>query len=762
MTSLDLRLLPVAFTLWLGAAVGLHTRLGAWFLPVTVACAVSMVVCWARRSPSAVWVAAVLLGVVLAALRADAASPAAVSEAIADAGIVTFVAVIDTEPQELERKGFGGLSVEPVMQARATLVTVILDEVQWHASLPVTLQWQPDGLRHAVGERVRGRSIPRTADVATRSAYWIRVQGRLEVEQRETRGAWFASRIREGLARATRAEQGSDGDALLPGLVLGDTRAQSAQLVDDLRLSGLSHLTAVSGANLAIVLGALLWALRRTRVATRTRYMILFATIGAFVVVVQPQPSVVRAAMMGGISVFALASGARRSSASTLWLSVVFLLIVDPFLAWQWGFALSVAATAGLILLGPILVEACADRRLGSVLAITLSAQLATFPLLLAMGRPPTWLSIPANLLCEPLVAPATVSGFLAAVIAAVAIVPNATIAAWALELASLVAWPGARFADVIAWIAHRGVETPLAVAPITTLWSFLVVVVATWLLLRLGLRRRTLVLLVVAAVLFTSCLPTGLQRWPQRDWWYAMCDVGQGDSTVVNLGAGSAIVIDVGPDPALERRCLRTLGVHRVSALIFTHFHADHVEGLAGVLQQAEISEVFSTPIHEPQVEWRRVTEQLGRSPTGLQQGDELNLGSTHIRVLWPVVADTTGDPNNASLVLDIERRGAHLLVTGDVDPAGQAALQLPVSRYAVLKVPHHASRFQDPQFVQRVSPALALVSVGAGNDYGHPASDTLEAYLAFGVRVLRTDIEGAIAVSLRAGRLSFTSLSY
>lgn len=762
MTSLDLRLLPIAVTLWLGAAAGLHTALGIRFLIAVAVCGACWVVAAVRRSHSALWAAAALVGVVTAALRVDAASPVAVAEAIADAGAVNFVAVIDTEPQRLERKGFGGLTVESVMQARATLVTIDADDTIWHTSLPVTVQWNPDGTRHAVGEQVRGFAVPRTADAAARSAYWIRVQGTMHVERSETRGAWLASRIREGLARATRADQGGDGAALLPGLVLGDTRAQSAQLVEDLRVSGLSHLTAVSGANLAIVLGAMMWTLRRSRVSLRHRYVVLFATIAGFVVVVQPQPSVVRAAMMGGISVFALASGARRASASTLWLSVVLLLMVDPFLAWQWGFALSVSATAGLILLGPRLVAACADRRWGAVLAVTLSAQLATFPVLLAMGRPPTWLSIPANVLCEPLVAPATVSGFLAAVIAALALIPNSTVAGVAMAMASVVAWPGARLADVIAWIAHRGVMTPLAVAPINTLASLAVVSGVVFCLYRVGLRRRAFTLLLGIAVLLTSCLPEGFHRWPQQGWWYAMCDVGQGDSTVVNLGAGQAILIDVGPDAALERRCLRELGVQRVSALILTHFHADHVEGLAGAVQQVEIEAVFSTPIHEPAIEWKRVTQQLGRSPAPLQQGDELRFGTTRIRVLWPVVAQTTGDPNNASLVLDIERGGRHLLVTGDIDPAAQSSIELPDVTYSLLKVPHHASRFQDPDFVSRVAPALALVSVGVGNDYGHPATSTLDAYRFAGIRVLRTDLQGSIAVSWSGGRLSFASLSH
>jgi competence protein ComEC len=761
MTSLDLRLLPVAVALWAGSAIGLHTALRPTFFLLSVVVGSLLIAAALRRHVASPWAGALLVGLLLAAIRADAASPSVIAAAMEDAGIVRFSAVIDSEPERVEQRGFGGLSVEWVILAHATLVGIETHDSRWATSLPVMLQWSPDGMVHAVGERVSGVAIPSRADVASRNAFWIRVQGRLRVDARESRGAWLASRVRHGLARATDAGRAGDGAALLPGLVLGDTRAQSPQLVDDLRVSGLSHLTAVSGANLAIVLGAVLWALRRTRIRAMHRHAILIATIPAFVVVVQPQPSVIRAAMMGAISVFALVSGERRASASTLWLSIVVLLLVDPFLAWQWGFALSVAATAGLILIGPWLAAQFSDRRLGTVLAVTLSAQLATFPILLAMGRPPSWLSIPANVLCEPLVAPATVSGFLAAIVAALAIIPNPALAEAALAIASLLAWPGIRLADAIAWIAHRGAATPLAVAPIGSFAALVAVIAMVAILYRLGLRRRALVVCLCIAVTASACFPDGLRRWPPSDWWYAMCDVGQGDSSVVNLGGGAVIVIDAGPDPIAERRCLRRLGVREISALFITHFHADHVEGVSGALQQAAIHRLFSTAVREPLSEWHRVRMQLGRVPDELAAGDVVRFGATTVRVLWPVTGATTGDPNNGSLVLDIERDGVHLLVTGDADAAAQASLHLPTPAYAVLKVPHHGSRFHDPGFVRRVHPVLALVSVGAGNDYGHPAQATIAAYRAQGVRVLRTDLIGNIAVSVHGEQVSFSALS-
>lgn len=760
MRSADFRLLPAALAVWIGSAVGLHTALTP---PAAALLLLGLLCIWAlRRSPTPlVWWAAMTLGLLLAALRADAASPADLRRFLDEAGVVQVQAVLNSTPRTQDRPGFGGLEVEPMLLARATIVAVEDDDATWHTSLPVTLTWKGSvGSQLRPGQLIGGAALLAEGDVASRNAYWVRFRSAPELLERESRGSNLTTAVRSGLARATRTEHGGDGAALLPGLVLGDTAAQSPQLVDDLRVSGLSHLTSVSGANLAVVVGAIAWTLARTRWRRSTRHGLTLAALGAFVAVVQPQPSVVRAAVMAGISIFAVASGVRRTSSAVLWLAVVVLLVLDPFLAWQWGFALSVAATAGLILIAPHLVR-WVPGLLGRMLAVTLAAQIATFPLLLAMGQPPTWLSVPANVLCEPLVAPATVLGFAATLIAALALLPVPGLPGLVWPLATLVAWPGVALAEIIARIAAAGARSPLAVAPIGSVGALLAVCGAVLLAYRLGLRRRGFAALVVLWLMTSVLLPDGPRRWPQQDWRYAMCDVGQGDATVVNLGQGEALVVDAGPDPASVRACLRRLGVRRVTGLFITHFHADHVEGLSGVLSQARVEAVFATPVREPAIEWTRVRAQLTADPQTLVQGDSLRFGAVVVRVLWPDPEAVTGEPNNSSLVLDIDSGELRLLLTGDIDPAAQASLHLPVRGYSVLKVPHHASRYQDPSFARTAAPTLALVSVGAGNTYGHPAPDTLASYRGRGIRVLRTDLAGSIAVSARAGRLVVSSLS-
>lgn len=751
MQRIDVRLVPALTALWVGSIAGLHFP-----SEIRIAVPISLAFLAVRqfRTPSAIWpVLALAIGLTIAAFRVDAAAPAEVQSRLADQGAVQFEAAIVAEPQLREDLAFGGLEMTRNWQAPVTLTSLRFANATWRTSIPATMRWS-EKVTIDVGAKVRGVAVMHPDDPAKRSTYRFRVMDGPALVQRSSRGSTLAHLVRKGLARAAHSSSGSDGATLLPGLVLGDTSAQSAELIDALRVSGLSHLTAVSGANLAIIIALLQWLLRRSRLHARYRGPLLIAAIALFVVVVQPQPSVLRAAVMGGIAILAMRE--HSTSASVLWLSVAVLLIIDPFLAWQWGFALSVAATAGLIVLQPWLSARMPSGWLGSAIGITMSAQIATMPLLVAMGRPPTLVSIPANLLCEPLVAPATVVGFLAAMVAALALVPVPFLAHFFWAVSAFIAFPGVKIADLIAWIAHKGADSAFAVTPISSPWQLLLVLVAFTVCRWLRVPWRTIFISTTALSLLVSCGPGLVQRWPQSSWSYAMCDVGQGDSTVLRISEDSAIVFDVGPDPTLERRCLRDLGVRTIAALFITHFHADHVEGIDGLT--AAPGAVFTTTLHEPAVEYARVQQALSpQQMQDVQQGDAITIGEVRVLVLWPEARNTSDDPNHSSLVLDVQAPALRILITGDADPAAQASIALPVQHYAILKMPHHGSKYQDPTFAERANPAMVLISVGEGNDYGHPSSETVAAVRATGARVLRTDLDGAIAVSVGAGGLSY-----
>jgi competence protein ComEC len=213
--------------------------------------------------------------------------------------------------------------------------------------------------------------------------------------------------------------------------------------------------------------------------------------------------------------------------------------------------------------------------------------------------------------------------------------------------------------------------------------------------------------------------------------------------------------VVDAGPLPAAVDGCLRRLRVTTVPLVVLSHFHADHVEGLPGVLSGRPVGGVAVGPLAEPPVEAGRVRawSAAARVPLrSLQPGAAFPVGSAAVQVIAPVhvLHGTDSDPNNDSLVLRVRAGGLTLLLTGDVETPAQQALVaagLPL-RADVLKVPHHGSADQDPAFLAAVHPRVAVVSVGAHNTYGHPAPATLARLAGAGVPTYRTDRDGDVAV--------------
>jgi competence protein ComEC len=175
---------------------------------------------------------------------------------------------------------------------------------------------------------------------------------------------------------------------------------------------------------------------------------------------------------------------------------------------------------------------------------------------------------------------------------------------------------------------------------------------------------------------------------------------------------------------------------------------HADHVEGVPGVLRDRAVGAIETTTLDEPAAEARRVRAWAAEAHVPVLRavpGESRQLDGVSWRVLWPE-AEPPHDPNNASVSLLLTTRGLRIALLGDLEPLVQQRLTLgPVD---VLKVPHHGSSHQDAEFLARLHPRLALISCGKDNRYGHPAPTTVTLLRALGAQVLRTDTEGSLAV--------------
>jgi competence protein ComEC len=537
---------------------------------------------------------------------------------------------------------------------------------------------------------------------------------------------------------------------LLLGLLLGDDSKLDPGLERDFRSAGLSHLLVVSGGNVAMVLAPVVAAASLLRLARWPRFLAGFGTVAFFTVLTGAEPSVLRAGVMACLALVGVLLGRPRTTASILSAAVLALLVLDPWLVWSVGFQLSVTATAGMVAGASPLAERF-GRLLPKPVAVaagaTVSAQLGVTPVLLSTFREIPLVTLPANLLAFPLVAPSLLLGAIAAgaglawlplgkVVASVAVLPMR----W-LEL-----------------VADRLGKAP--VGHLTSGGGPLVLIVGTVvvvaLLVWIRTRWRPPRTAVVAAV---ACLPlfvwaSALGSGPPDGLTIRFFDVGQGDAALLTTPEGASVLFDGGPDESQVATELAVLGVRRLDVVVASHPHADHIVGLPAVLARIPVG-LLLQPGCEDSSELQRALDRAiadervdVRNP---RAGDIFTLGRLRLDVLSPdrCWTGTESDANNDALVIRASYAEHVVLIASEPEePAQEWMLEAGVDLHAdVLKVPHHGAATSLPEFFDAVDADLAIVSVGE-NDYGHPTAFTLDALVASGAEVWRTDRQGTVSV--------------
>ena len=550
------------------------------------------------------------------------------------------------------------------------------------------------------------------------------------------------------------AAAGRDGPerALVPALVTGDDQAVPVRVQTDFRTSGLTHLLAVSGTNLTLVVGFLVLVGRWCGVRGRGHYLLAALGIVGFVLLARTEPSVVRAAAMGAVALLGLGGNGRDRGVRALGVAVTGLLLWDPWLAVSPGFAMSVLATAGILLLAPPWTDALSrwlPRWAAQAVAVPVAAQLVCTPVVAGLSGQVSLVAVVANLLAAPLVAPATVLGLIGGLVGL----------AWP-AAGAVLGWCAGLCAAGIVAVARHSAGLPLPAVDWGTGAGALVLLtlVCVGLALVLGplLARRTTGTACCLLLGLVVLVPMPSPGWPPHGWVFAVCDVGQGDALALRAGPGSAVVVDAGPDPVLVDRCLDRLDVEQVPLLVLTHFHADHVDGLAGVYAGRRVGEVDVTSVREPAERAAFVDRETADAAVVPAYGATRVVGDVTLQTLGPPPGAPAYDgPNNASVVLLVTVRGVHILLTGDVEPEAQVALARawPGLRADVLKIPHHGSRFQDLDFLRGLGARVAVASAGEDNDYGHPSPETLDPLADAGAEVFRTDRDGTVVVVAGAG---------
>ncbi|MGW6424122.1 ComEC/Rec2 family competence protein [Nocardia sp. NPDC055053] len=804
---LDMRLVPAALGCWvativavsLGWVVGLVLAVGA----VVVAIGLWVVLLWAIAHQRERWRVVAVAGLATMLLAAGFGAAGAWREYHVQSHplresfgrSVTVLAVVTDDAKPMRAGGFGG--------QRRWIVHAGLREFGGGASTMraggavVVLAGGDEWASLSPGQVIRFRarvSEPNRADltVATLNAVADpELVGTLPWWQR------LAADVRANLVEAAGRALPPAAAGLLPALVVGDTSELSDDVRDAFEIAGLQHLCVVSGANFTILLTALLALTRLLTAGPRTSAAAAAGVVVVFVVLARPDPSVLRAAAMGSVTVLALLTGRRKQALPALGAAVVGLLGVAPQLAVSAGFALSVLATAGLILLAPSWADWLRARGWwrapAEIVAVSAGAFVVTLPLMVALSGRVSLVAIIANALVAPVVGLITVLGAVGAVLACV----WDDAAVWALWCARPPLWWLLSVADYTAAVPGATVTVPSGPTGGLVAAAIVVTIVAA---LRWSKTRR---LLAVGALGVSVVLvPVRLWQpgWPPDGWVLAMCDVGQGDGLALSVGPGAAVVIDTGPDPRPIRRCLDRLHITHIRLLVLTHPHADHIDGLSGALRGRTVDAIATAPgelsatsdccpddghRHTPPaptvrphhssensdqaVAQRRSADRgtesggvervveiakSGRIPLmELHAGHVLTFGAVELAVLAPsreVPSSVALDEaNDRSLVLKARTAVGTILFTGDIETAAQSrVLRDNDVRADILKVPHHGSRTTTPEFLRAVRPRLALISAGTDNTFGHPHPTITAGLDTLGATIARTDRHGDVIV--------------
>lgn len=541
-------------------------------------------------------------------------------------------------------------------------------------------------------------------------------------------GGWpgeQAARVRSLILDRLRPEDGR-GRALLAGFLLGDTSSLDDVESDQMRRAGLAHYVAVSGSNVALFLGGLFLLSGPLGWSARRRAALGLAGLGFFILLIGPDPSVMRAAVMAGLLLTARAFGLRPDVWRVLAAGVSLLILVSPELVFSLGFQLSAAATGGVVV-GSGCFEKVRPRWLGTALGASIGAQLAVAPiLLLAVGSVPLWAPA-ANTAAAPLVAAATVLG-----------------AAGALTGLDPVTAVGAAAARAVLVIAEAAAGLPQID------WrGFLVVVLLGAAALWRPLRPAAVLAGAAAAAALTVSLSPGLLGGPPVRPAFVALDVGQGDALLLLGEGGETVLVDGGSDGLALRAGLARFGVRSIDLLVVSHAHRDHYGGLDGVIGRIPVGEMWYAPYPgqgEPFKEF--VASARAYTAVSTPRPGRYRLGGVELEVLGP--RRRYASLNDQSIAAVARLGGRRILLSGDIERIAQAEMDPPPVE--VLKVPHQGAATSDPAWLTATGASTAVVSVGP-NTYGHPSAGLLAELAAAGMEVRRTDLEGDVVIRFPAG---------
>ncbi len=541
----------------------------------------------------------------------------------------------------------------------------------------------------------------------------------------------------------TNIQQPPDVSALLQGIIVGDDSKISTELREQMKILSLSHLTAVSGTHISIVLALVFAGVGRRKPWITA--VITLCVVSVMVIIVGGSASVIRAFVMSVFVLIGIALQRARDAIPILATTIMIICLMDPNLAREIGFALSVAATFAIVSFGHVLSSTLAVRFpqwFTQMIAIPLVASLGTLPIIIAIQPELSVWSVLANLLISPVITPLTIFGLASLVITnihALLAIPLVWISSWGcywiIAVVNLLkGLPGSHCSPTIVFLLYLVFAILIFYNQrLTQLKRTLVhrylphknsLIVLRGLSIRLDRVFRGGILVAIFFVCGIISLPIETRS---SNWEIIQCDVGQGSAAVLRRES-QIVVVDVGPTPESIRRCLMDNRINVIDVLVLSHFDLDHVGGLDGLLGTVKVKEVWVSANRNPLKNSNRALGLIHAKDipiTEVRNSVELR---GWIRAFHPSkLAGSADDSNRDSIVVEAKTDSLSVLILSDIPKESQDTLAQTIQGVDVVVVSHHGSKDQSESLAKKTAPKISLVSVGE-NDYGHPTARARE----------------------------------
>lgn len=561
---------------------------------------------------------------------------------------------------------------------------------------------------------------------------------------------------------------------LLNGMLIGYRDGLSKDVQTAFSDSGLSHVMAVSGMNVAFIIIPLVFVFKKLRIGQKAANVIIIAVLLLFVYITGFSPSVVRAVIMGVIVLLGQVIMRETDIYTSLSLAAILLLLYNPYNLFDIGFQLSFCATLSLVFFYKNIKDKLNFRFMpeiiSSTLAATIAAQIGVLPIIVFYFNKVSIVSLISNLLVVPLVGLVTILGFMMAIIGQVSIV-----------LSQYIGYVNCSLLTFILYVVKISSQLPFAVikavtpSPAAILSYYALILFFFWYkpVFRPSIKPSYYIAasgIAVAALLVTMLLP--------RDLSVTFIDVGQGDSIFISSYAGRTVLIDGGgqdkkisPGPDIGEMVVMPFlldsGTSKLDMVIATHGHDDHIQGLMSVLENFDVGTLVIPDVSDKAAftEVLKIARNKGIMVSTCRKGDIIRLdGKTYLKVLHPAgnYNESRSTLNNGSLVMKLYYKNISMLFTGDIEKEAEAGLISSGENLEadILKVAHHGSQYStSSDFLDAVDPAAAVVSVGR-NSFGHPSDDTLQRITEDKIQLFRTDKDGAVIVKSNGEKLKITHM--